>query len=50
MPANDAELQQLKAYVTAMVQLIQAIEARNKVETEPALDVGTPPARMSRLA
>jgi len=50
MPANDAELAQLKAYAVAMAQLIQAIEARNKVETEPALDVGAPPARLTRLA
>jgi len=49
MPVSPAELTQLKAYLNAMRQLIEAIEARYAVEPERADESGAPLARATRI-
>jgi hypothetical protein len=50
MSASAEELAQLKAWLRAMLQLIAAIEAREKAESSAELPEGTPPARLTRIA
>jgi hypothetical protein len=49
MPVDEGELAQLKAYVRAMMQLLEAIEARYKLPEEPGPEDTTPPARFDRM-
>jgi len=49
MPVNPAELAQLKAYLHAMQQLIEAIEARYKVEESAPSNDGAPAPRFARI-
>ena len=49
MPVNPAELAQLKAYLHAMQQLIEAIEARDKAEQSATDASGAPPPLFARI-
>jgi hypothetical protein len=50
MPANAAELLQIKAWARALVQLVEAIEARDKAELAGGNRDGGPAPRPSRIA
>lgn len=50
MPANPAELAQIKAWARALVQLVEAIEARDKAEAAAGSWDGAPPSRPARIA
>jgi hypothetical protein len=49
MPVSEPELAQLRAYLDAMRQLLEAIEARYKVEPEGLDESGAPLARARRI-
>lgn len=49
MPASPAELAQLKLWLRAMQQLIEAIEARDKAAASAPEQDGAPPPRLTRI-
>lgn len=49
MPASPGELTQIKAWARALVQLIEAIEARDKAEQSAPSNDGAPAARFARI-
>jgi hypothetical protein len=49
MPASPAELAQVKAWARALVQLVEAIEARDKAETLAVGNGAAPAPRASRI-
>lgn len=49
MPANLAEMAQLKSWLIAMTELLQAIEARDKAEALQVKRDGAPPPMVSRI-
>jgi len=50
MPASVGELAQVKAWARALVQLVEAIEARDRAEAAAAATNGAPPPRATRIA
>ena len=49
MPASAFEWQQIKAWLHAMRQLIEAIEARDKAEASLPTNDGAPVPRITRI-
>jgi len=49
MPANPAELAQVKAWARALVQLVEAIEARDAAERASTTRDGAPAPRSARI-
>lgn len=49
MPADPAELQRLKDLARAIIQQVEAIEARYKVEPTAVDETGAPLARPTRI-
>jgi hypothetical protein len=49
MPANAAELAQIKLWARALVQLVEAIEARDKAEQSATDASGAPPPLFARI-
>jgi len=49
MPANAAELEFFKKWARAMLQMIEAIEARDKAEASAPSTDAAPGPRLSRI-
>lgn len=50
MPASPVELQQIKLWASALLQLVQAVEARDKAESLLPTNDGAPIPRITRIA